>query len=128
MSPLMCLAVVIFFEARGETIDGQYAVAEVVMNRVSDERYPNKVCDVVFEEHAFSGVTKKGLPKTSNKITVEAKNRAVEIAQDVLDGNTLGITSTHYHEASIDPMWASSFILDGKIGSHLFYTNQTLYK
>jgi len=128
MSPLMCLAVVIFFEARGETIDGQYAVAEVVMNRVTDQRYPDTVCDVVFEKSAFTGAKKSGLPKTNNKITVEAKNRAVEIAQDVLDGNTLGITSTHYHEASVEPFWISSYDLDGKIGSHLFYTNNTLYK
>ncbi|MEY2909484.1 MAG: hypothetical protein RLZZ602_2007, partial [Pseudomonadota bacterium] len=47
ISTLTCLAVAIYFEARGESIDGQMLVAETIINRVADERWPDTVCEVV---------------------------------------------------------------------------------
>jgi len=124
MTTLLCLAVAIYFEARGEPISGQEAVAEVVMNRVEDARYPDTVCDVVFADSAFS-FTKDGNPDKLPKIPTEASYKALQVASEVINGYRIGITSTHYHEASIDPVWASSYDCDGEIGSHIFYTNNT---
>jgi spore germination cell wall hydrolase CwlJ-like protein len=54
MIGLECLAVAVFFESRSQPIEGQYAVAEVVMNRVESDRWPNTICDVVFQDKQFS--------------------------------------------------------------------------
>lgn len=127
MTPLMCLAVAVYFEARGEPLDGQYAVADVVMNRVEDSRYPDTVCGVVFEPKAFS-FTHDGKPDSLPKGTTRASETALTVASEVLDGYRLGITSTHYHTVSVSPYWNKHFDYDGKIGYHLFYTNNTKYK
>jgi spore germination cell wall hydrolase CwlJ-like protein len=128
MEPLMCLAVAVFFEARGEPIDGQIAVAEVVMNRVADERYPDTVCGVVFEPKAFS-FTHDGLPdRLPSKDPLGAAETALTVASEVMGGDTLGITSTHYHTTSVSPHWNKHFDLDGVVGNHVFYTNNTPYK
>ena len=125
MIGLTCLAVAIYFEARSEPVAGQEAVAAVVLNRVEDERYPDDICSVVFEPKAFS-FTHDGksdrLPKN------EAAEVAMSVAKEALDGKKMSITSTHYHTTSIKPFWASHFDLEGKVGSHLFYTNNTPYK
>lgn len=127
MTPLMCLSVAIYFEARGEPIDGQKAVAEVVMNRVEDGRYPDTICGVVFQKNQFS-FTEDGKPDRLPKKPTRASNRAKKVAQEVLEGDTLGITSTHYHTASVKPYWKDYFELDGRIGNHIFYTNTTEYR
>ena len=125
MTALTCLAVAIFFEARGEPLEGQYAVADVILNRVEDTRYPDDVCSVVFEPYAFS-FTHDGkadrLPKTA------AANASMEVAKSVMDGIRLGLTSTHYHATYVKPFWVAHFDADGQIGNHVFYTNQTPYK
>lgn len=125
MSPLMCMAVAVYFEARGEPLQGQYAVAEVVMNRVADTRYPNTVCGVVFEHKAFS-FTHDGKPDRLPK--TPAAEKAMEVATNVMAGLKMGITSTHYHATYVKPYWHKHFALDGLVGSHIFYTNNTKYK
>ena len=127
MSPLMCLAVAVFFEARGEPTMGQYAVAEVIMNRVEDDRYPDTVCGVVFQDHQFS-FTHDGRPDRLPKIPTIASVKSRRVASNVLNGYRIGITSTHYHTVSVEPFWKDNFELDGKIGNHLFYTNETEYR
>lgn len=127
MTALMCLAVAVFFEARGEPTDGQEAVAEVIMNRVEDDRYPDTVCDVVFDKKAFS-FTLDGKPDRLPVKDSDAKRKALQIASDVLGGSRMGISSTHYHEVTVEPYWASSYDKDGRIGGHVFYTNNTRYK
>lgn len=121
MTMLMCMAVAIYFEARGEPADGQYAVGEVIINRVKSENYPNTVCDVVFEDKQFS-FTHDGKKDRLPKGTTRASRKAMYIASRVLMEDTLGISSTHYHSVSVDPYWSKEFEFDGKIGNHLFYT------
>jgi spore germination cell wall hydrolase CwlJ-like protein len=131
MTGLMCLAVAVFFEARGEPMQGKEAVANVIINRMLDKRYPNSVCGVVKEHKAFS-YTHDGLSDDPTRHTgyqdkiawVEAQ----EVAKDALEGNLLGITSTHYHTTNVLPFWAKHYSLDTRIGNHLFYTNDTPYK
>jgi len=127
-STLLCLAATIFFEARGETTDGMYAVADVVMNRVAHEKFPDTVCRVVYFPRAFS-YTHDGLSDHMEDYPqpddVEARIEAFIIAKDVLEGNTLvGTTATHYHTTSVAPFWSvhKDFAIDGQIGVHIFYT------
>ena len=122
-----CLAVAIFFEARDQPIEGQYAVAEVVMNRVEDPRWPNTICGVVFQRKQFS-FTHDGKSDRMEKYT---KNDAIEwramlqartIAKQIFDEGYTEMTSTHYHALSVSPSWAKGYKRDGRIGDHVFYT------
>lgn len=132
MTAATCLALNIFFEARQEPIAGQLAVAEVTLNRVADDRYPDTVCDVVWEKYQFSWTHdgKHDDPTRMPYLDQRAWEGIVELSNSVLEGSTtsLGITSTHYHTVAVSPFWKSHYDLDGKIGSHIFYTNNTPYK
>ena len=124
--PLTCLAVALYYEARGEPVEGIKAVAEVIINRVNDDRYPDNVCDVVCEPKQFS-FTHDGLSDTpaSND---PSWHRVQVSAQEALQGNLVGISSTHYHTNNVSPSWAKHYRLDGVIGNHIFYSNETAYK
>lgn len=104
---------------------GQAAVAQVVINRVEDPRYPDTVCEVVWEDKAFS-FTHDGKSEVMRR--AESRREAYSVAKATLDGHGLGITSTHYHTVSVDPYWNEHYELDGVIGSHIFYTNESPYK
>ena len=125
MTPLICLATAVYFEARGEPDIGQMAVAQVVVNRMVDDRYPDTICDVVWAPKAFS-FTHDG--KHDRMTHPESRSKALQIAKDTLRGDGLGITSTHYHTTAVDPFWNEHYVLDGLVGNHLFYTNNTPYK
>lgn len=130
---LLCLAAAIFFEARGEPHTGQELVAEVVMNRVEHERFPDTVCGVVYEHKQFS-FTHDGLSDdplasvlhTSKEYTApedtKMYHKSLILAQDYLDGYRLGSTSTHYHTTYVSPFWKDHFKVDGLFGGHIFYT------
>jgi spore germination cell wall hydrolase CwlJ-like protein len=126
MTGLACLVTAIFFEARDQPLMGQYAVAEVVMNRVASVKYPDDICSVVFQRKQFSfthdGLSDKISRYTNNEIERRAAVIAVTVAKDVLGRGTTEIPSTHYHNTSVEPYWAKYYILDGKIGDHIFYT------
>ena len=124
-SALLCLATAVYFEARGEDIMGQMAVAQVVVNRMEDPRYPNTICDVVWEDRAFS-FTHDGRSDTMKH--PESRSKALYVAKSTLDGGGIGITSTHYHTTDVDPFWNKHYDLDGQVGNHIFYTNNTKYK
>jgi len=128
----MCLAMNVFFEARHENLTAQLAVAEVTMNRVKDRRYPDNVCDVVWEKKQFSWTHdgKHDSPTRMSYLDRRAWESIKELASDVLDGKAtpIGITSTHYHSVAVKPFWTSHYEKDGQIGGHVFYTNETPYK
>lgn len=124
-----CLAEAIYFEARGEDLRGQFAVAEVILNRVDAERYPDQVCDVVYQgsnrRHAcqFSFAC-DGKPE---RITdTEAFATAGRIARLMLDGEARTLTNgaTYFHARSTKPFWARSFELTARIGAHIFYRSE----
>tara|TARA_R110000772_G_scaffold10840_1_gene34326 strand:- start:43 stop:441 length:399 start_codon:yes stop_codon:yes gene_type:complete len=132
MTPLICLATAIFFEARGEPIDAQTLVAEVVVNRVHDDRYPDTVCDVVFEDKQFS-FTHDGksddMAKYDTFFDVEAQETSLSIAQEVLYNQEVTLTSsTHYHTVHVEPDWSTVYTVDGIYGTHIFYTNYTPWR
>ncbi|MFD1341383.1 cell wall hydrolase [Litorisediminicola beolgyonensis] len=121
-----CLAEALYFEARGETVKGQFAVAEVILNRVDSPRYPNSICGVVNQgtgrKYACQFTyTCDGLPET---IAEPAAFRQVgKVARLMVEGAPRQLTdgATHYHTTAVSPNWARSFPMTAKIGVHRFY-------
>jgi spore germination cell wall hydrolase CwlJ-like protein len=122
-----CLADAIYFEARGESVRGQMAVAQVVINRVFSGYYPNNVCGVVYQNahrHLRCQFTFAcdGLPGRINEPA--AWERAKHIARDALDGNfwlnDVG-KATHYHARWVHPWWVREMRKLDRIGVHTFY-------
>ena len=116
----MCLAQNIYFEARNQSPDGQMMVAEVTLNRVASQQYPDNVCDVVWQRKQFSW-TQDG--KSDTPLEGAAWELAQEVAKEALSGKTLGSSATHYHATYTSPKWASSKRMKklGQVGTHIFY-------
>lgn len=121
-----CLAEALYFEARGETVKGQFAVAEVIMNRVASSRFPRSVCGVV---HQGTGrkygcqftYTCDGLPEAIHE--PGAWERVGKVARAVLDGAPRALTegATHYHTTAVNPNWSAKYNRTARIGVHVFY-------
>ena len=117
-----CLRTALYFEARGETMQGQFAVAEVILNRVDSPDFPDTVCGVVKSRGdggcAFSFVC-KGSATMSD---AEARDRAGKIARVMLDGapRTLTTGATFFHANYVRPNWGR-LVQTAAIGAHLFF-------
>jgi spore germination cell wall hydrolase CwlJ-like protein len=120
MFSTFCLALVVYTEARGEPLDGQLLVAEVVLNRVQSEKYPDDVCTVAFQQHQFSGL--KDTPDLETILVDPAWQTSIEVAVEALQGPTLGSGATHYHTTKVTPFWSKKLTRVGKYGRHIFYT------
>ena len=126
MTPLFCMAMAIFYEARDQPLFGQQAVSEIVMNRVESPRFPDTVCEVVFQRKQFS-FTHDSLSDNykgydGNMFDSQAIVISEELAKSYIKGERLGLTSTHYHATYVTPYWTKIYQQDGRIGDHLFYT------
>ena len=125
-----CLAEALYFEARGESVKGQFAVAEVILNRVESGSFPNSLC----------GVIKQGTGKRyqcqftytcDGHDEVIREKRAFErvgkIARLMIDGGARVLTggATHYHTKAVNPRWARKFPRTATIGVHHFYRMPT---
>jgi spore germination cell wall hydrolase CwlJ-like protein len=122
-----CLANAVYFEARGEPVRGQIAVAQVVMNRVFSGYYPSTVCGVVYQNanhHLACQFTFAcdGIPDVITE--PEAWIRAKQIAAATLDGRLwlpeIG-KATHYHAYWVHPAWVRTMHKLCRIGVHTFY-------
>jgi spore germination cell wall hydrolase CwlJ-like protein len=122
-----CLAEAVYFEARGEPEQGQYAVAQVVMNRTRTGYYPATVCGVVYENKNRRNACQfsfacDGIP--DRIFDRESWAKAQHIAEDVLvNGVYLPeiSTATHYHATFVRPRWIRDMIKEEQLGSHIFY-------
>jgi spore germination cell wall hydrolase CwlJ-like protein len=126
---LTCLAMNVYYEARGEPLAGLYAVAEVTMNRVASGRYPGTVCEVVYQKKwdplrkrnvsAFSWTEFDVVPHPEG----EKWQQAWEAARDVYQGRHSPTVNgaLHYHATYIRPSWARGRKPVATIGAHVFY-------
>lgn len=120
-----CLAKNIYFEARDQSELGQRAVAWVTLNRVQSVKYPNSICDVVWQDNQFSWTSdgKSDVPK--NK---QAWDESIKVAlsvyyryhnqstfRDPTDGATM------FHATYVKPYWRKHFERTVKIDNHIFY-------
>lgn len=113
-SAVFCLAINIYHEARGEPLEGQYAVALVTLNRA--EHNLTNVCKVINKKAQFSWTLKRPFihnPKAF-ELALTVARRAVSM-QDFTNG------ATHYHSVKITPYWQNSMHFVGRWGNHLFY-------
>lgn len=121
-----CLTEAIYFEARGEPVAGQVAVAEVILNRVDSPRHPSSICKVVNQGtgrlHACQfSYTCDGIPE---RVTEQAAwEKAGKIARLLIDGAPRALTAdaTHYHADYVNPHWAKVYPRTTKVGQHIFY-------
>jgi spore germination cell wall hydrolase CwlJ-like protein len=114
-----CLALNVYFEARGEDPDAQRMVAEVVMERVNTEGYPKEVCDVVWEKGQFSW-TEDG-KSDKPKDTVAWLYAQIVANEVLLYGGEFRTGATHYHTRDTKPYWAKDLQMVGMYGNHVFY-------
>ena len=129
---LICLALNIYFEARGEPdVFDMAAPAHVVLNRWMDIRYPNDICAVVKQSKTYRGNPIRNQcqfswycdGRSDRPLDRNAFEFSVFIASLVLTGRIEDVThgATHYHADYVNPQWAIVKTLTAKIGSHLFY-------
>ena len=146
---LYCLAQNVYFEAKSEPLAGQYAVADVVLNRVKDTRYPNTICEVVKEgpiKESWKTRQHADLPddqrvyfpkrnkcqfswycdgKSDRIYDLETFDRIWQLTTGVVDGSytiadiTEGVT--HYHADYVEPAWAKTKTKTIEIEDHIFY-------
>ena len=136
-----CLAQAIYHEARGESITGQIAVAQVIINRVKSRAYPDTVCSVVYQNRhrrnacqfsfACDGISDRPRERA-------AYARAEQIAAEILCGSQCAVArklvrlsaiigdvarATHYHATRVMPSWGRKKTRLATIGRHIFYTS-----
>lgn len=138
-----CMALNIYHEARSDNMAGQFAVADVTLNRVRDRRWPDTVCDVVTE-----GKISQWWLKEHNKVVPikhkcqfswycdgkpdditeeDSWRRAQTVAYQIMHRELFrGITegATHYHATYVDPSWNRNYRVVGRIGAHIFYRSE----
>ena len=122
-----CLAAGVYFEARSESVKGQAAVAQVILNRVKNPAYPNSICGVVYQNNNWRNRCQFSFAcdGIKDRITEPANwRKAEEVAQAVTDG-TIWLpevgSSTHYYADYVKPGWARTMHKMKKIGRHIFY-------
>jgi len=121
-----CLSEALYFEARGEAVKGQFAVAEVIMNRVKSAHFPGTVCDVIHQgtgkkyQCQFTYTCDEYPERIREK---KAFERVGKIARMTLDGKISDVTggATHYHTTAVYPRWARAYKQTASIGVHRFY-------
>lgn len=125
-----CLSQALYFEARGESVKGQFAVGEVILNRADSDRFPGTVCAVIDQ-----GTGKKYQCQFSFKCDglkeVIHEKQAFEdvskVARAILDAHSRPLTdgATFYHTKAVNPNWARKFTRTTTIGVHHFYRYPT---
>lgn len=123
-----CLTEAIYFEARGEPIRGQMAVAQVVINRLKNPAYPSSVCGVVYQNRNHRNACQFSFACDGIRDVVRDQGAwqiATEIANATLDGRSIWLdevgSATHYHANYVRPNWAPTMERMAQIGSHIFY-------
>ena len=133
-SELNCLVEAVYYEARSEPITAQLAVANVVLERVRNDKFPNTICGVVHQ----GKYNKKGQPirhkcmfsywcdgKPERMKEIEALKTAISVSEMAINGVVVDITAgaTHYHATYVRPDWIHSFTFMelGQVGRHIFY-------
>jgi len=132
---LMCMALNIYHEARNQSIVGQVAVAEVVMNRVEDSRFPDTICEVVKQAVTYKNTDKPVLHKCQFSWYCDGQKDEPDFdsfawreakyhAHVVMSGRlVIDVTqgATHYHATYVRPDWARTKKRTTRIDKHIFY-------
>ncbi len=125
-SEFQCLQEALYHEARGEAITGQFAVAEVILNRVDLPNYPDSVCGVVHQNAHLNNACQFSYACNGRSRAMperQARALAARIAQVMLSGAPRELTdgATHFHTRAVRPSWSRRFAQTAEIGTHLFF-------
>ena len=117
VASIICLAQVLYYEARSEPLDGQLLVAEVVANRVNSEDFENTICSVVYQKGQFSWT--KDPPKILEE---EAWLESIRLASDILQARIElpGTEALYFHSGNPTSFFKTRELL-GQYGQHNFY-------
>ena len=133
---LECLALNSYFEARGEGLAGQIAVAQVVMNRVESDRFPNTICQVIYQGPTYTNWKGNEVPvrykchfswwcdgKSDIPKDMELYESILDMITRMVEQETLDITSgsVYYHSVEVSPWWAKHYNKLMTIDNHIFY-------
>jgi spore germination cell wall hydrolase CwlJ-like protein len=116
-----CLATAVYFEARGESVEGQLAVARVVMNRAVSGRYPPDWCGVVKQHAQFSFVQHGAFPGIDTGSAAWARAQGVARLAIANVVPSVGNDVLWYHADYVAPSWGHRLNVVEKIGAHIFY-------
>lgn len=128
----ICLAKNIYFEARDQSLEGQVAIAQVTLNRVNSDSFPDTICEVVYQGTLTGDPPRRHRCQFSwycdGKSDTPRDNRAWAIALDVADAVWAGVytstvNATYYHANYVRPKWSNAMAIEHTIGEHVFYTN-----
>lgn len=116
-----CLATAVYFESMGEPLEGQLAVARVVINRAASGRYPTTMCAVVKQKAHFSFVRAGQFPRIDP--ACQAWRKAQAIARIAVANATASLPTDvlWYHADYVAPVWGKRLQRVDKIGAHIFY-------
>lgn len=127
----MCIAQAVYFEARSEPLVGQVAIAEVILNRIVDNRYPDTACGVVFQnkhmrhkcQFSFACDGQSDRPRHTR-----SWEKALKVVALVMKGERSGIAkrATHYHASYVNPRWSAYLNKLGQVGTHIFYREEII--
>jgi spore germination cell wall hydrolase CwlJ-like protein len=122
-----CLTEALYFEARGESTQGQFAVAEVILNRTDSSRFPDSVCSVISQGAGKKRYACQFSYKCDGRREVfkepAAYERVAKVARLMLDGRPRTLTkgATFYHTSRVRPKWTRKLQRTTRIGVHYFY-------
>ncbi|MFL9840209.1 cell wall hydrolase [Sphingomonas sp. ST-64] len=116
---LNCLAIGVYYESKGEPLEGQLAVAEVILNRAKSRRFPASVCGVLTQRGQFSFVRGGRLPQPP--VSARAWKTALAVAQVARDDawDSRVSNALFFHARYVSPGWRRARI--GSVGNHIFY-------
>ncbi|MGN3974668.1 cell wall hydrolase [Tsuneonella sp. SYSU-LHT278] len=116
-----CLAGAIYFEARGEPLEGQLAVGQVIINRADSGSFPSDYCGVVFQKSQFSFVRGGTMPRINRSSAAWTRAKAIaRIAHEGLWDSKAG-DSLYFHANYVRPSWSRTKIARATIDTHIFY-------
>jgi len=122
-TPLLCLTMAIYFEARSEPEYGQILVANTIENRVRSNSYPNDYCDVVTQNKQFSFFNDASESNELKVRDMKTWNKIKTLAENYLDDPYLEMeySGCHYHNNTVKPKWTKKLKLSKVVGHHKFY-------
>ena len=118
---MQCLAGAVYFESRGEPLAGQLAVAQVIINRAEDRRFPSSYCGVVFQRSQFSFVKNGHMPRI--RTGTLAWKRAQAVARIAHRGlwDSEASDALYFHANYVRPSWSRRKVALATIDTHVFY-------
>ena len=131
-----CLALNSYYESRNQSVAGQIAVAQVVLNRVESPNFPDTICEVIQQGPTYTNWKGNEMPvrdrchfswwcdgKSDIPVDVQTYHRILDRVQELLYSDTVDITdgSLYYHADYVEPFWSSYYERTMVIDDHIFY-------